>query len=380
MQNHSPYYLLLFVCMGLMFLNALKKDKQLVNYLFVIFCGSLCMVAAQKLSAQSIGAYQYLIGLFTCATCNVSWLIARTLFREHSPIFRRHVAFAATIAGLIMFNQTWHYLVSLDPQPLPANDIMWRLKQGVNEVTILLSSSILALSFWEAFRGYSKKTQSQKMQSVIFGSAWVLAVFNASIFPKFIFSAAEIELYNPIIITSSALLIVFAIQGVMLLQAITTNKQKLNHNSKSKTAFDTDDVKESCGSVHYQEQVPSELIGGIAELMSEQQLFLQTSLKISDFAQALKVPEYKISRAIRYHYKVANFNLFINQYRVNYAKTLLASEQAKEWSILSIALESGFSSLATFNRVFKDIVGGIPNEYRKQNDDYYNKGIRELVD
>ena len=377
MQNYSPYYLLLFVCMGLMFLNALKKDKQLVHYLFVIFCGSLCMVAAQKLSAQSIGAYQYLIGLFTCATCNVSWLIARTLFREHSPISRRHVAFAATIAGLIMFNQTWHYLVSLDPQPLPTSDIMWRLKQGVNEVTILLSSSILALSFWEAFRGYSKKTQSQKMQSVIFGSAWVLAVFNASIFPKFIFSAAEIELYNPIIITSSALLIVFAMQGVMLLQAITTNKQKLHHNSKSKTAFDTDDVKECCDSVHHQEQVPSELIGGIAELMSEQQLFLQTSLKISDFAQALKVPEYKISRAIRYHYKVANFNLFINQYRVNYAKTLLASEQAKEWSILSIALESGFSSLATFNRVFKDIVGGIPNEYRKRKrKGNYNENIR----
>ncbi len=377
MQNYSPYYLLLFVCMGLMFLNALKKDKQLVNYLFVIFCGSLCMVAAQKLSAQSIGAYQYLIGLFTCATCNVSWLIARTLFREHSPISRRHVTFAATIAGLIMFNQTWHYLVSLDPQPLPTSDIMWRLKQGVNEVTILLSSSILALSFWEAFRGYSKKTQSQKLQSVTFGSAWALAVFNASILPKFIFSAAETELYNPIIITSSALLIVFAMQGVMLLQATAANKQKLHHNNDSKT--DIDDVKASCDSAH-QDQVPPELIAGIDELMNEQQLFLQTNLKISDFAQALKVPEYKISRAIRYHYKVANFNLFINQYRVNYAKTLLASEQAKEWSILSIALESGFSSLATFNRVFKSIVGGIPNEYRKQNDDYYNKGIRELVD
>ena len=376
MQNYSPYYFLLFVCMGLMFLNALKKDKQLVHYLFVIFCGSLCMVAAQKLSAQSIGAYQYLIGLFTCATCNVSWLIARTLFREHSPISRRHVTFAATIAGLIMFNQTWHYLVSLDPQPLPANDIMWRLKQGVNEVTILLSSSILALSFWEAFRGYSKKTQSQKMQSVIFGSAWVLAVFNASIFPKFIFSAAEIELYNPIIITSSALLIVFAMQGVMLLQAKVINNQALKQKDDIGTINnDTFNLNENCN-----QDVEPELIVGITKLINEQQLYLKASLKISDFAQALMVPEYKVSRAIRYHYKAANFNLFINQYRVKYAKKLLINDQTKEWSILSIALESGFSSLATFNRVFKSIVGDIPNEYRKQNGGYYNKGIRELVD
>jgi len=376
MQNYSPYYLLLFVCMGLMFLNALKKDKQLVHYLFVIFCGSLCMVAAQKLSAQSIGAYQYLIGLFTCATCNVSWLIARTLFREHSPVSRRHVTFAATIAGLIMFNQTWHYLVSLDPQPLPTSDIMWRLKQGVNEVTILLSSSILALSFWEAFRGYSKKTQSQKMQSVIFGSAWVLAVFNASIFPKFIFSAAEIELYNPIIITSSALLIVFAMQGVMLLQAKVINNQALKQEDDIGTINnDTFNLNENCN-----QDVEPELIVGITKLINEQQLYLKASLKISDFAQALMVPEYKVSRAIRYHYKAANFNLFINQYRVKYAKKLLINDQTKEWSILSIALESGFSSLATFNRVFKSIVGDIPNEYRKQNGGYYNKGIRELVD
>jgi len=376
MQNYSPYYLLLFVCMGLMFLNALKKDKQLVHYLFVIFCGSLCMVAAQKLSAQSIGAYQYLIGLFTCATCNVSWLIARTLFREHSPISRRHVTFAATIAGLIMFNQTWHYLVSLDPQPLPTSDIIWRLKQGVNEVTILLSTSILALSFWEAFRGYSKKTQSQKMQSVIFGSAWVLAVFNASIFPKFIFSAAEIELYNPIIITSSALLIVFAMQGVMLLQAKVINNQALKQEDDIGTINnDTFNLNENCN-----QDVEPELIVGITKLINEQQLYLKASLKISDFAQALMVPEYKVSRAIRYHYKAANFNLFINQYRVKYAKKLLINDQTKEWSILSIALESGFSSLATFNRVFKSIVGDIPNEYRKQNGGYYNKGIRELVD
>jgi len=377
MQNYSPYYLLLFVCMGLMFLNALKKEKQLVHYLFVIFCGSLCMVAAQKLSAQSIGAYQYLIGLFTCATCNVSWLIARTLFRAHSPISRRHVAFAATIAGLIMFNQTWHYIVSLDPQPLPDGHIVWRLKQGVNEVTILLSSSILALSFWEAFRGYSKKTQSQKVQSVIFGSAWVLAVFNASIFPKFIFSAAEIELYNPIIITSSALLITLAMQVVIALQARAAYNKR--QKSDCDPVFDDDKIKHLSESAIQQGNISPELIAGIAKQISEQQLFLQANLKISDLAQALMVPEYKISQAIRYHYKAANFNLFINQHRVNHAKALLASKQAKEWSILSIALESGFSSLATFNRVFKSIVGKIPNEYRKQNVNY-NKIELEIAD
>ncbi|WP_254911176.1 AraC family transcriptional regulator [Pseudoalteromonas sp. A601] len=373
MQNTSPYFMLIFVCMSLMLLNGLKKDKQLVHYLFAIFCGSLCMVGAQKISAPRLGEYQYFIGLFTCATCNVSWLISRALFREHNPISRRHVAVASTIALLIMFNQTWHYLVSLDPQPLSSSHIMWRLKQGMNEITGLLSSCILVLSFWESLRGFNSKTHAQKVQSVIFASAYFLAVFNASILPVFIFSPAEIELYNPLIITSSALLIVFAMHTVMTLQASIANKQTLPQNDE--VGFDSDEVKHLSKSTLHQEQVPPELIAGISELINEQQLFLQTNLKISDFAQALMMPEYKISRAIRYHYKVANFNLFINQYRVNYAKGLLASEQAKEWSILSIALESGFSSLATFNRVFKSIVGDIPNEYRKQSDNYNNANV-----
>ncbi|WP_409424692.1 MULTISPECIES: helix-turn-helix domain-containing protein [unclassified Pseudoalteromonas] len=380
MQNTSPYYLLIFVCMSLMFLNALKKDKQLIHYLFVIFCGSLCMVGVQKISAPSLGEYQYFIGLFTCATCNASWLISRALFREHNPISRRHVAVAATIALLIMFNQTWHYLVSLDPQPLSTSHIMWRLKQGMNEITGLLSSCILVLSFWESMRGFNSKTHVQKVQSVIFASAYFLAVVNASILPAFIFSPAEIELYNPLIITSSALLIVFAMHIVMTLQASSSKKQTRPHNDESEVGIDSDEVKKISDISHHQEQIQAELIMGISKLINEQQLFLQTNLKISDFAQALQVPEYKISRAIRYHYKVANFNLFINQYRVNYAKMLLASEQAQEWSILSIALESGFSSLATFNRVFKSIVGRIPNEYRKQNNNYQGLSIEGLIE
>ncbi|WP_253948885.1 AraC family transcriptional regulator [Pseudoalteromonas sp. TB64] len=274
--------------------------------------------------------------------------------------------YAATIAGLILFNQTWHYLVSLDLQLLPDGHIMWRLKRGVNEITTLLSSSILVLSFWESIRNFNNKTQSQQVQSVIFASAYFLAVFNASILPVFILNTAEIELYSPIIITSSALLIVIAMQAVIVLQA----RVAYNKKQKCDSVSDDDKIKHLSESAIQQGKVSPELIVGIAKQINEQQLFLQANLKISDLAQALMVPEYKISQAIRYHYKAANFNLFINQYRVNHAKALLASEQAKEWGILSIALESGFSSLATFNRVFKSIVGKIPNEYRKQNVNY----------
>ena len=376
MQNNSSYYFLVIVCMVLMLVNALKNDKQLIHYLFAIFCGSLCMVGVQKLSAPTIGVYHYLIGLFTCATCNVSWLVSRTLFRKSKPISGVHIAVAVSIAGLIMFNQTWHYLVSIDALPFPDSQQMWRLKQGMNEITVLLSSSILVLSFWEALRGYKQKNESQKLQAIIFASSYAFAVFNASILPKFLFSEADIKAYEPFIITSSALLIVLAMQVVMVLQS--RDKTHCCNQTKSETSDEVNRVK--VDEPFEEMDISPKLIKGINQLINEQQLYLQSNLKISDLAQALSVPEYKISRAIRHYYKVANFNLFINQYRVKHAQALLLKDEARHWSILSIALESGFSSLATFNRVFKSIVGVIPNEFRKQNDKVQNSSLPELAE
>lgn len=156
---------------------------------------------------------------------------------------------------------------------------------------MLLSSSILALSFWETIRGYSRKTQPHKVQSVIFASAWCLAVFNASILPKCIFSVAEIELYNPISVTSSALLIVLAMQTLMFFQAKEQNSKNKKQGNEIALTTILDALSENIS--HNNEYVDPDLLAGMAKLINEQKLYLQTNLKIVDFAQALQVPEYK---------------------------------------------------------------------------------------
>jgi AraC-like DNA-binding protein len=84
-----------------------------------------------------------------------------------------------------------------------------------------------------------------------------------------------------------------------------------------------------------------------------------------DLTNELNVSEYKISRAIRHQFAAPNFNHFINSLRIEHAKNLLEQQESQHWTILVIALESGFSSLATFNRVFKAQLGYAPNEHRK---------------
>ena len=60
-----------------------------------------------------------------------------------------------------------------------------------------------------------------------------------------------------------------------------------------------------------------------------------------------------------------NFYNFINKYRVEEAKKLLASAQMDELNILGIAYTAGFNSKTTFNTTFKRIVGVSPSQYSK---------------
>lgn len=56
------------------------------------------------------------------------------------------------------------------------------------------------------------------------------------------------------------------------------------------------------------------------------------------------------------------FREYLNSLRIRHAKQLLAQSQA---TVLQVALDSGFSSLRSFNRIFKQHTGMSPSEYRQ---------------
>ena len=59
-----------------------------------------------------------------------------------------------------------------------------------------------------------------------------------------------------------------------------------------------------------------------------------------------------------------HFSRLLSLYRVENAKKLLLSH--KVLTIAEIAQSSGFSAVNTFNRVFKEMTGVTPSEYRKE--------------
>lgn len=362
MDFTAPYSLLLIVSLGFLIQQGLSQHKQNTHYLFALFCFSLCMMCIQKLSADAIGAYHYLIGLATCATCNVMWLLSRALFRNQYAIQKRHIAVAMLIALMILLNQMWHFVfeLTLSHQKVAvfvSQQTMTSFKTLLSESTNLLSSCILILSFWEAWRGFSDKTKQQKIQSYLFGGAYFVAVFNSSILFKSILDESVYQTLTPWIVSSSAILIMCAVQAILHMQ-----RQDLAECTQQKDLKDIAQAK----TLQQFANIDLNIAKGIEQLVLNKQIFLQDKVKIKDFAKQLDVPEYKISQTIRHYFKSPNFNQFINTYRIEYAKNLLQSNDSQSWSMLVVGMESGFTCALSFNRAFKAQTGELPKQYKEK--------------
>ena len=97
--------------------------------------------------------------------------------------------------------------------------------------------------------------------------------------------------------------------------------------------------------------------------MASEKLFTNSALKLQELALKLNIPPHHLSQTI--NEKLGqNFFDFLNQYRVEEAKKLLADPGRQAYTILSLALEVGFNNKASFNTAFKKITGMTPSQFR----------------
>lgn len=103
-----------------------------------------------------------------------------------------------------------------------------------------------------------------------------------------------------------------------------------------------------------------QLVEKVRQMMDQERLYREMGLTRKALAERLGVSEHQASRIINAYFR-KNFNELINTYRINEAKQRLGAENT---AITVIAFEVGFNSIASFNRVFKELVGHAPTEYR----------------
>lgn len=356
MMEVVAFSLLLVMSLSMMMSMALFKSRGVEHKLFALFSGSIAMVAIQNLSAPFIGPWQYLFALGTCATCSAMWLFSMSLFRGREYLKQHHYAIAILICLLVVLGYLMDMLRDFS---IFESSTVNSFEIFMAEIKTLFSSTVLLLTVWEAFNGFRTAEPSAKKQRAIFGIGFFIGFFNTAILANAFVPDSLKPQVLPFFVATSAMIIVSSAFWVLLLRQKILKSEKYVGEDGDKSNNGSDD-----------QQIVNEshqnLFSQIEKLMLEEKLFLNDDLKIRTVAQRLAVSDYKVGEAVRVGSDAANFSQFVNRYRIAHAKQLLKASKTNNVTILAVGLDSGFATIAPFNRAFKAMEGCTPNEYRKK--------------
>lgn len=116
--------------------------------------------------------------------------------------------------------------------------------------------------------------------------------------------------------------------------------------------------KNSNLSVETKEKIKQKII----TYFEKEKAYLNPDLSMNVLSESLKIPKYQMTEVLNIEIGKSFFQ-FVNYYRVEAVKTMLADPQNK-YSIEAIGYDCGFSSKSSFYTVFKTMTGETPVSYR----------------
>lgn len=319
------------------------RAKHIFHLTFAVFCASSSMHIAAKFTADYWSPYHHLIGTLAFATCSGYWLFARAFFRKSNPINHHHLLFVGLLGSLLILRHLLRF-----------SEKLWQINTGwlpvlttvLSEAIAILSSGMLILAFWEGYRVLQSASATQRKVTTIYLSSFIISVVSVMLIAAALPTDLLAGSGRDWLVVFAYLLILTSTHGL-----IRFRQQQLDQKEKS-----TDSSL----------QEETSLADQISTLLVEEKRFLEPSLRVADIARELDVPEYRIRAIMLNHFNAKNFNHYVNQLRIEYAKTILSSADKRDWPVLVVGIESGFASAAPFTRAFKEFTGCTPGQYRKQ--------------
>jgi len=101
-------------------------------------------------------------------------------------------------------------------------------------------------------------------------------------------------------------------------------------------------------------------------LLFDKKLYKQPNIRLLTIAQQIGINSKTLTEYIKLEYQT-NFIDLVNIYRIEEFKRLSKDPNYINYSLLGVAFEAGFSSKATFYRIFKNKEGITPNHYVTRN-------------
>jgi AraC-like DNA-binding protein len=106
------------------------------------------------------------------------------------------------------------------------------------------------------------------------------------------------------------------------------------------------------------------MVAKLLDYVATEKPYLEPELTLGQLAERIGIPAHYLSQVINEKME-QSFGDFINNYRVEKAKSMLTDDQYSHFTIMATAYEAGFNSKTAFYEAFKRFTGTTPSKYRK---------------
>ncbi|MGW8313950.1 MAG: helix-turn-helix domain-containing protein [Bacteroidales bacterium] len=129
-----------------------------------------------------------------------------------------------------------------------------------------------------------------------------------------------------------------------------------------KQSFRSGDIQNQAKDEASKSEKEAQISMALHEFFEDEKPYLNSRLSLKEVADALNTSENQLSHILNKQ-TGKNFFEFVNSYRVEEFKSMAMLPEYRNYTLISMAYDSGFNSKATFNRVFKHYTGQTPSEY-----------------
>lgn len=334
----------LFIAL-LLFSSHWKASEQIriVVILIVCACGYILKQTHTPEMMFSFFWWITFIGANSILTC--FWLLALSLMGDKQAIHSKHIAIALLPLLLPISGEFIHFIWNFDIRSDESWLWLFKYMAIMIELSFIAHAVYIALGHW-------------KTDLIELRRKWRVGLVSlCAIYIAFVIFTVQIVKTDYIWITTVQMFI-------LSLLAVFFNFSIFTLKDMSVFQIDKENRKTSDKSEET-ELFNQKHVDSIIEAMEEDKLYRQEGYTITDLSQHLLLQEYKVRKIINSKLNYRNFNDFLNYYRINEATDKLSSPEFIGIPVVSIAMESGFKAISSFNKTFREKHGVTPSTYRK---------------
>ncbi len=232
--------------------------------------------------------------------------------------------------------------------------------EGILKVIYQFIYFVLALSVILRYRKHINTTSSSIDQAY---HRWLIFFSATLLFPTialFLIAFANYD-YIPItVLMVTLLLFIFGVYVALLFkpeifQAFPNQMEVTTEEEEEKRKYESSNL---------QDGQKEKMVQKLLQYVETENPYQEAELTLAELSKRVNIPTHYLSQIINEKIN-QSFLEFINSYRVEAAKKMLASDKYEHYTIIAVAFEAGFNSKTAFYTAFKKFTDTTPSKYRK---------------